>query len=111
MAEALDRVRGGEADPLCLVCGGIIKSDTISFGQSLIPEVIDRAMQVSDECDVMLAVGSTLSVFPVANCIPRAKAAGASVVIVNGAETAMDRYADWLLVGSIGKILPALLRN
>jgi NAD-dependent deacetylase len=111
MAEALDRVRAGAADPPCLVCGGIIKSDTISFGQSLIPKVIDRAMQVSDECDVMLAIGSTLSVFPVANCIPRAKAAGASVVIVNGAETAMDRYADWLLVGSIGKILPALLRN
>ena len=109
MAEALDRVRDGEVDPPCLVCGGIIKSDTISFGQSLIPEVIDRAMQVSDECDVMLAVGSTLSVFPVAGCIPRAKAAGAKVVIVNGAETAMDRYADGLLVGSIGDILPALL--
>jgi len=111
MAEALDRVRGGEADPSCLVCGGIIKSDTISFGQSLIPNVIDRAMQVSDECDVMLAVGSTLSVFPVANCIPRARAAGAKIVIVNGAETAMDRYADGLLVGSIGEILPALLRG
>ena len=111
MAETLDRVRAGEADPPCLTCGGIIKSDTISFGQSLVPEVIDRAMQVSDECDVMLAVGSTLSVFPVANCIPRARAAGARVVIVNGAETAMDRYADWLLVGSIGEILPALVRD
>ena len=56
----------GEEDPPCLVCGGIIKSDTISFGQALVPDVIDRAMQVSGECDVMLAVGSTLSVYPVA---------------------------------------------
>ena len=109
MAETLDRVRSGEDDPACLVCGGIVKSDTISFGQSLVPEVIDRAMRVSDECDVMLAVGSTLSVFPVANCVPRAKAGGARVVIVNGGETAMDRYADHLLTGSISEILPALV--
>jgi NAD-dependent deacetylase len=109
MAEALDRVRSGEPDPPCRVCGGIIKSDTISFGQALVPEVIERAMTVSDECDVILAVGSTLRVFPVANCVPRAKAGGARVIIVNGAETAMDRYADWLLVGQIGEILPAMV--
>lgn len=110
MAESLDRVRAGELDPPCLVCGGILKSDTISFGQALVPEVIDRALRVSEECDVMLAVGSTLSVFPAANCVPRAKSAGAQVIIVNGDETAMDRYADWLLVGRIGEILPDLVR-
>ncbi len=109
MAESLARVRAGEADPPCLVCGGILKSDTISFGQALVPEVIERAMTVSDDCDVIIAVGSTLSVFPAANCVPRAKAGGAQVIIVNGAETAMDRYADWLLVGQIGEILPALV--
>ena len=76
MAETLDRVRAGEDDPPCLVCGGILKSDTISFGQALVPEVIDRALQVSEECDLLLAVGSTLSVYPAANCVPRAKAAG-----------------------------------
>jgi NAD-dependent deacetylase len=58
---------------------------------------------------VMLAVGSTLSVFPVANCVPRARSGGASVIIVNGQETAMDRHADWLLIGEIGEILPALV--
>jgi NAD-dependent deacetylase len=109
MHQALERVRAGDDDPACLECGGILKSDTISFGQSLVPEVIDRAMRVSDECDVMLAVGSTLSVFPAANCVPRAKAAGAQVIIVNGGETAMDRYADCLLVGQIGDILPPLV--
>jgi NAD-dependent deacetylase len=109
MGETLERVRAGEDDPSCLVCGGILKSDTISFGQALVPDVIERAMRVSEQCDVMLAVGSMLSVFPAANCVPRAKAAGASVIIVNGQETAMDRYADQILVGPIGEILPVLV--
>jgi NAD-dependent deacetylase len=109
MEAALDRVRRGELDPACLVCGGILKSDTISFGQPLVPEVIDRAMRVSDECDLMLAVGSMLSVYPVASCVPVAKAAGAVVVIVNGEQTSMDRYADHLLIGQIGEVLPAIV--
>ena len=79
MLETLERVRGGDEDPPCLVCGGILKSDTISFGQSLVPEVIDRAMAVSRSCDVLLAVGSTLSVYPAASCVPLAAAAGANV--------------------------------
>ena len=70
-------MRAGEADPPCLVCGGILKSDTISFGQALVPEVIDRAFDVSEQCDLMLAVGSTLSVYPAANCVPIATAAPA----------------------------------
>ena len=57
MEQALERVRAGDPDPACLECGGIVKSDTISFGQALVPEVIDRALQVSDECDLLLAVG------------------------------------------------------
>jgi NAD-dependent deacetylase len=109
MRETLDRVRRGEADPPCLVCGGILKSDTISFGQSLVPEVIDRALQVSSECDVMLAVGSTLSVYPAANCVPTARRSGATVVIVNGQPTEMDRHADHLVIGLIRDVLPVLV--
>ena len=74
MPEVLDRVRAGEADPPCPQCGGIQKSDTISFGQALVPEVIDRAMRVAGEADVLLAVGSTLQVFPVAGAVPIAVA-------------------------------------
>jgi NAD-dependent deacetylase len=109
MAEALERVRAGEADPACLVCGGIVKSDTISFGQALEPAVIERALAVSEACDVMLAVGSTLSVRPAANCVPRARAAGAAVIIVNAEPTAMDHYAAAVLTGQIGELLPALV--
>lgn len=111
MVQSLERVRAGDPDPACLECRGILKSDTISFGQALVPEVIDRALRVSNECDLLLAVGSTLSVFPAANCVPRAKAAGAAIVIVNGDETGMDRYADHLLIGQIGDILPALVTS
>ena len=109
MAETLDRVGAGEDDPPCRVCGGILKSDTISFGQALIPEVIDRAFAVSEECDLLLAVGSTLSVYPVAGCVPAAKAKGARIVIVNAGPTEMDRLADVVLNGPIGDLLPTIV--
>jgi NAD-dependent deacetylase len=108
MQQILDRVRAGEADPPCEICGGVLKSDTILFGQNLVPQVIDAAMVAAERCDLLLAVGSTLSVYPAANVVPRAKAAGALVVIVNGEPTKMDRFADALLVGSLSELLPAL---
>ncbi|MBP8308660.1 MAG: Sir2 family NAD-dependent protein deacetylase, partial [Burkholderiaceae bacterium] len=77
MEKALARVRAGEEDPACRSCGGILKSDTISFGQALVPEVIDRAMTVAGEADLLLAIGSTLQVYPVAGAVPLAKRAGA----------------------------------
>ena len=109
MAEALARVAAGEEDPPCLVCGGILKSATISFGQSLVPEVIDRALRCAGEADVLLAVGSSLQVYPAANAVPRAKAGGAFVVIVNGEATRFDATADVVLRGSISEVLPALV--
>ncbi|MFK7967280.1 MAG: NAD-dependent deacetylase [Burkholderiaceae bacterium] len=109
MQEVLARVRAGEADPACLACGGIQKSDTISFGQALVPEVIERAMQLSSEADLLLAVGSTLQVYPVAGAVPLAAEAGARVVIMNAEPTAMDEMADLLLTGSISEILPQIV--
>jgi len=119
MAETLDRVRAGETDPHCLEChvagrietdrDGILKSDTISFGQALRPEVIEAALDAAESCDLLLAAGSSLSVFPAANVVPRAKAAGARVVIVNGEATRMDRYADALVLGSLSEVLPAIV--
>ncbi|WP_117000570.1 SIR2 family NAD-dependent protein deacylase [Desertimonas flava] len=109
MIETLARVRAGEADPPCLVCGGVLKSDTISFGQQLVEEVIDRAFEVSRKCDVMLAVGSTLSVYPAASCVPIAARAGARIAIVNAQPTEMDLVADAVLRGQIGEILPRLV--
>lgn len=110
MVEALDRVRSGEDDPPCLVCGGIIKSDTISFGQQLVAADIERAMAAASEADLLLAVGSTLSVYPVANMVPIAAQAGATVVIVNGAPTEMDEFATHRVEGAISDLLPEIVR-
>ena len=105
MDEALARVRAGESDPHCLVCGGILKSDTISFGQALVPEVIDRAMTVAAEADLLIAVGTTLQVMPVAGMVPIAAHAGARVVIVNDQPTAMDDLAAVVIREPIGAVL------
>jgi NAD-dependent deacetylase len=108
MQDVLERVRAGEADPACRTCGGILKSDTISFGQALIPAVIDRAMAAASAADLLLAIGSTLQVYPVANVVPVAKDAGARVVIINDQPTPMDSLADALLRAPIGDVVPAV---
>jgi NAD-dependent deacetylase len=108
MERALARVRAGEDDPPCQTCGGILKSATISFGQSLVPEDLRRAELAARRCDLMLAVGTKLSVWPVAGVVPVAKDAGARIVIVNAEPTEMDSLADVVLRGAIGEILPRL---
>ena len=108
MQEVLDRVRAGDADPACTVCGGILKSDTISFGQQLVPQVIERAMRAAHEADCLLAVGTSLQVYPVAGAVPAAKAAGARVIIINAQATPFDDIADARLTGPIGETLPVL---
>jgi len=109
MERALARVRAGEADPPCRSCGGILKSATISFGQALVPEVIDRALQAAAQAEVLLAVGTTLQVYPVAGAVPAAKSAGARVVIINAQPTAMDDLADAVFNDSISEVLPKLV--
>jgi NAD-dependent deacetylase len=110
MGPLLDRVRAGEEDPPCARCGGILKSATISFGQSLDPAVIERAMRAAERADLLLAIGSSLQVYPVAGAVPLAKAAGARVVIVNAEPTPFDEIADAVLREPIGDVLPRLCR-
>ena len=108
MTVMIERVVAGEDDPACRHCGGVVKSATISFGQALVPEVIDRALRVAEEADVLVAVGTTLGVYPVANMVPRARAAGGRVVIVNAEATKMDHLADVVVRGNASDVLPAL---
>lgn len=108
MQAALDRVRAGEEDPPCLDCGGILKSATISFGQSLVPEVIQRAMDAAAEAELFFAIGSSLQVYPVAGAVPVARAAGARIVILNAEPTPFDGIADAVFREPIGTILPKL---
>ena len=106
---ALERVRAGEEDPPCRSCGGILKTATISFGQGLVADDLARADAAARRADLVLAVGSTLGVYPIANVVPVAKSHGADVVIVNGGPTEMDDLADVRLEGSISELLPAIV--
>jgi len=111
MERALARVRAGEVDPPCRSCGGILKSATISFGQGLVQADLERAGAAARRCDLMLAVGTKLSVYPIAGIVPVAKEAGARVVILNAEPTEMDSLADIILRGSISALLPRLMQS
>jgi NAD-dependent deacetylase len=108
MTHALDRVRAGEEDPACLECGGVLKSATISFGQALVPEVIDRAMEAAASADLFMAVGTSLQVYPAAALVPLASNAGARVIIVNAEPTPFDELADAVISTAIGEALPMI---
>jgi len=109
MERALERLRAGEDDPHCLGCGGILKSDTISFGQALDPLVLAAAESAVSDCDLLIAIGSSLTVYPAAGLVPLAKRTGAGVIIINAQPTPFDEMADAVLHGPIGALLPALI--
>src|SRR3990170_4206513 len=109
MEKALARVRAGEADPPCRSCGGILKSATISFGQQLVPEDIQRAERAAAEADLFLSVGTSLQVYPIAGAVQVAKQAGARLVLVNAEPTPFDELADAVFSKSISEVLPAIV--
>jgi NAD-dependent deacetylase len=96
------------AVPSCPECGGRLKHATISFGQSLAPDVLMESTRWSREADIMLAIGSSLVVTPAADLPRIAKERGARLVIINRDPTPLDRLADATLRGSIGEILGAI---
>ncbi len=109
MQVALDRVRAGDDDPTCRSCGGLLKSATISFGQALDDDALERAQTAAQQCDLLLAIGTSLGVFPIANMVPIAKANGAEIVIVNGEPTGFDHIASVVIDGSISEVLPLIV--
>lgn len=109
MREALDRVAAGEPDPPCRHCGGVLKSATIAFGQSLDQATIRAAAVAAASCELFLAVGTSLSVYPVAGLVEVAAEAGARVVIVNADPTPYDEVATAVLREPIGTVLPRLV--
>ncbi|GHE69167.1 NAD-dependent protein deacetylase 2 [Streptomyces longispororuber] len=111
MEEALARVDAGEADPPCTACGGILKSATVMFGESLDPAVLGDAVAITKACDVFVAVGTSLQVQPAAGLAGMAADYGARLVIVNAEPTPYDDRADEVVREPIGTALPALLRG
>lgn len=109
MQRALDRVAAGEADPACRTCGGILKAAVISFGQNLVVDDLERAFAAAASCDLLLAVGTSLGVYPIADVVPTALRAGAALVIVNAEPTPFDAHADVVIPGSISDVLPSIV--
>ena len=108
MRETLARVAGGEEDPPCESCGGIMKSATVSFGQNLDPDLLARAEEAAATAELFLAIGTSLTVYPVARLPEIALDAGARLVIINAEPTPLDEVAHAVVRGQAGEILTAL---
>jgi NAD-dependent deacetylase len=111
MSETLDRVRAGEADPACRECGGILKSATISFGESLVAADLERANWVSAASDLFLALGTSLGVYPAAALPEVALRNGARLVVMNAEPTPFDDLADVVVRAPLGEALPAIVEK
>jgi NAD-dependent deacetylase len=109
MRAVLHRVSCGEVDPPCLLCGGILKSATISFGEALDPKLLDRARRLAADSDLVLAIGTTLSVQPAASVVGDAARRGVPLVICNAEATPYDGIAAHVLRGPVAETVPALL--
>ena len=107
--DTLRRVAAGEDDPRCRLCGDLLKTATVSFGQPLDRAVLTAAVAAAADADLLLAIGSTLTVRPAASLVDVALRAGARVVVVNDGRTAYDAVASARLGGRIGEVLPLLV--
>ena len=105
----LDRVRAGEPDPPCVSCGGLVKPAVVFFGEQLPTAPYEASIRAAEQCDVLLAVGTTLAVRPINSMVLVAARRGATIVIVNGSPTELDDLAAVLVGGDIQERLPAIL--
>ncbi|MGI8313286.1 SIR2 family NAD-dependent protein deacylase [Saccharopolyspora hattusasensis] len=109
MSAALERVAAGEADPPCRSCAGILKSATVSFGQSLDPGVLRSAQRAALNCDLFVAAGTSLTVHPAADFAELAVRAGAELIICNAEPTPYDDAAAAVLREPLVEVLSALV--
>lgn len=105
----MELLAAGDPDPGCPKCGGIVKTATISFGQAMPERAMEKATELVNACDLLLAIGSSLEVFPAAGLPLEARSAGARVVIINRDPTDLDWAADLVINGEAGTILSGAL--
>jgi NAD-dependent deacetylase len=113
-ATVLERVANGERDPHCramvedVECGGLLKTAVVSFGQPLPAGDFARAEYLAKTCDLLICIGSTLSVRPVSGLVPKAVDRGAKLIIINAEPTPFDDEADVVVRGDIPAVLGEL---
>ncbi len=111
LAPIFERFRATGDPPLCELCGGIVKSATISFGQAMPAVAMARAEQETSSCDLFLVLGTSLVVYPAAGFPRIAKIHGAKLVILNREPTDQDHLADLAIAGEIGPVLGGVVET
>lgn len=101
----------GQRAPACPECGGPIKTATVSFGQAMPAQAMERATEWASRCDLLLAIGSSLVVWPAAGLPLVAKRAGARLVIINRESTELDDEADLVIHDDIGETLTDFIKT
>lgn len=96
--------------PLCTECQGILRPDVIFFGEMLDPQILSQAYAEAENCDFLLAVGSSLVVYPAADIPLRAKQRGSKLAIINKDSTPLDPVADYVINDAAGTVLPQIVR-
>jgi NAD-dependent deacetylase len=97
--------------PSCTLCAEPVKTATISFGQAMPEDEMQRAAELSEQCDLFLAIGSSLVVWPAAGFPLLAKRSGARLVIINNEPTEQDEHADLVIRHDIGETLGPFVGN
>ncbi|UCN15235.1 Sir2 family NAD-dependent protein deacetylase [Cellulomonas iranensis] len=108
--DVLDRL-AAEPDPACTACGGVLKPDVVYFGELLPDDALARAVAAATDAHTFVAIGTTLTVHPVAGLAPLAVDAGARLVVVNAEPTPYDHLADEVVRAPIDEAVPALVRE
>ncbi len=108
-APAFEHFRAKRTCPLCPACGGLLKTATISFGQAMPRELMERSLEAARQADLVLALGSSLQVEPAASVPREGHRNGATYAIINQGPTAHDSLAHIRLEGDLCQLLPALL--
>lgn len=101
----------GEPDPRCPACGGILKPDIVYFGEPLPRDAVDRAVEAAQNCSLFVAIGTTLTVQPVASLPSVALDAGADLTIINAEPTPYDRLATEVIRNPIDDAVPDLVKR
>jgi NAD-dependent deacetylase len=110
IGEAFEKL-ANEIPPLCSQCKGVLRPDVVFFGEMLDPQILRDAYDAAASCDLLLAVGSSLVVYPAADIPLRAKRAGAKLAIINKGTTPLDTVADFVIDDAAGKVLPQLINS
>jgi NAD-dependent deacetylase len=105
------RLEAGEPDPHCVICGGVLRSATILFGESLPKDALEQAVALSQVTDLMLIIGTSLVVNPAAQLPIIARRSGAKLVIVNREATPLDNQVDLVVRGDAGPALSQLVAD